>query len=100
MKAVYPTCPCCGQPISAMRFGVMLRPLQVRFIDAIVRAGADGLTGRDLKDVIWGAAETSHAIVAVYAHQINDMLMSTDVRIVCGRGKRYRIGRVQIAEVA
>lgn len=94
MKARAITCPHCGAPLEALRFGVRMRPIWVRIIDAIVRAGPDGISGADLRDVIYGDATVSRQVVAVHVHHINAALASTDYRIRCGHGGRaYRMVR-------
>lgn len=91
MKALTPTCAHCGAPLTGVRFGVRLRPLWVRIVDAIVRAGPDGIFRADLVPLIYGDAEVTANVISVHVNDINAALASTDYRIAGGTGRPYRI---------
>lgn len=96
MKAYAPLlCPHCGSPISELRFGVYMRPLWQRIVDAIVRAGPDGITGSDLRGVIYGDRIVTRQAIYVHVHMINAALEGTDYRIRggSGNGAVYRMVR-------
>lgn len=100
MKAWRLTCPHCGQSLHAERFGVVLRPIWVQMIDAILRAGPDGITRDDLRDVIYGDERVTRNVVSVHVHAINERLIETDYRIRGGQGHTYRIVRLSREEAA
>jgi len=96
VKAFAPSCPQCGQSLQSIRFGVRLRPIWVRIVDVIVRAGPDGISGADLRGVIYGDASVTRNVISVHVNHINAALESTDYRIRCGRGNgnTYRMVRL------
>jgi len=93
MKARATACPHCGQPLTAERFGVVLRPIWVRIVDAIVRAGQDGIARVDLVELIYADETVTPNVISVHVNHINAALAATDYRIAGGQGQTYRIVR-------
>jgi DNA-binding winged helix-turn-helix (wHTH) protein len=91
MKAGVHTCPQCGQSLYAVRFGVRLRPIWLHIVDAIVRAGPDGIMRKDLAAQIYREEKATPNTISVHIHHINSALASTDYRIKGGTGRGYRI---------
>ena len=75
-------CPHCGQKMPAARFGIAFPPLKVRLIDAIKRAGADGIAADDLFRLCFDDdRKRSRATLKSHIAQVNDLLAATDFRI-------------------
>ena len=72
-KATMITCPHCRQRMSGVRFGMHLRPIQVRIVDAITKA--PGIERADLTALIYGDRDVSRHIISVHVNQINSELM-------------------------
>jgi len=86
-------CPHCGQPMT-VRFGVRLPPKKAEFLDMIekVTTGRGGIELESLASVFYpGVSKTvAKQRAKVHVNQINDLLVSTDWRIV-NRDGLYRL---------
>lgn len=82
MTKTHTICPHCGQPLNTVRFGLRFPPIQTRILDAIVRAGPDGISRADLHNMIYGARATVRQLISVHINKINETL---------ARGGTYRI---------
>jgi hypothetical protein len=91
MKAGIHICPACGQSLYAVRFGVRMRPMWLHIVDAIVRAGPDGIMRKDLAAQIYREDTASPNAISVHINHINSALAATDYRIKGGTNKAYRI---------
>lgn len=93
-------CPHCGQQMT-VRFGVKLPPKKAEFLDMIERVtrGRGGIELESLASVFYPGIQKriAHQRVKVHVNQINDLLLSTDYRIV-NQGGLYRL--VEQAEAA
>ena len=94
-------CSKCHQTISTSRFGVRLTLLKARIFDAIKAAGDLGISSPELHfDIYRGyGRERSSNMMRVHIGQINDLLQSTDWRIVadppCGGYARWYLRRLR-----
>jgi hypothetical protein len=84
-------CPHCHQQLPILRCGVRLTPLKARLVDAIRRAGPDGVSGDDLIDAL--NLPFKRKTLAAHCWQINEALEETPFRIR-GRGG-YRLVRLR-----
>jgi hypothetical protein len=84
-------CPHCGQQLPTVRCGVRLSPLKARLLDAIRRAGPDGISSADLINELH--LPFKRKTLAAHAWQINELLELTEYRIR-GRGG-YRLVRLE-----
>src|SRR5690349_23314750 len=98
--SVVTECPHCGQPMT-VRFGVKLPPKKAEFLDMIeqVTKGRGGIELESLASVFYPGVSKTVAKQRAKVHicQINDLLLSTDYRIV-NRDGLYRL--VEQAEAA
>lgn len=86
-------CPHCRQPYRVERFGVPMPPLKARLVDLIKAAGELGTSSRELRQDLYRDHTHARSMTTVRLHivQINDLLVSTDWRIVSdGRGRHAR----------
>jgi hypothetical protein len=82
-SASMPACPHCHQPIIAQRFGVRLTPLKAEIFDRVKRAGDLGVSSIEIvSDVYADRQAVSSTTIKAHINQINDVLVSTDWRIV------------------
>jgi hypothetical protein len=88
MKARGIICPHCGT-----------RSVRLRILNAIKRAGLDGISRADLAELIYGDATVSPRIISVHVNHINAALAATDHRIE-GGAAGYRIVRTRAKEAA
>jgi hypothetical protein len=91
-------CPHCGQERRFEKLGVELPPLKSALVDLIAAAGEIGATSQELRQDLYRGYANERSLVTVRMHmlQINDVLVSTDWRIVCdgrGTGARWRLMR-------
>ena len=87
-------CTHCGQIIPPVRYGVRLGPLAARIVDAVQRAGADGIAYADLFEMIYHDRPASQrGALKGYVRQINYKL-SEHGAPVCIR--RSRAGTYKI----
>jgi hypothetical protein len=91
MKVRTPICPQCGQSLYAVRFGVRMRPMWLHIVDAIVRAGPDGIMRKDLAAQIYREETATPNTISVHINHINSALAATDYQIKGGTNKAYRI---------
>jgi len=80
-------CPHCGQ-IRRLRYGAQLGPIATRIVDAIERAGADGISPSDLFDLIYAdrpgrGRSALSGYISVINYQWKD---EAPVRIACVDG--------------
>jgi hypothetical protein len=54
-------CPHCGGLVRPERFGVAFSELKARLIDVVRRAGADGIDGDDLHNIVFGERKRGYA---------------------------------------
>jgi hypothetical protein len=73
-------CPYCDQALPNTRLGVKVGPVKARLFDLIQRGGEDGVTNRDLSDILGIARET----VKAHVFQLNEHLAGTDYQIKGG----------------
>lgn len=84
-------CPCCGHPVLDIDDVLTaLTPLQKRVFKAIKRAGAGGVPGPQLMDIVYaddptGGPESTN-IIAVVAKQMNSRLVRFGLKLVGKRG--------------
>lgn len=76
-------CPHCHQPMPVKRLGVGMSALKARIFDAIVRAGALGIVGRDVVAAL--ELDMSPRTLKVHVSQINSAIEDTKHRIIGGR---------------
>jgi hypothetical protein len=92
-------CPTCGQEIGEYREGVRLSVLKARLFDAILRAGADGIEGNDLFDMLLKERGAGPTVLKTHVYQINEKLAGTDCSIEVTRNGRaggtYRVKRTK-----
>jgi hypothetical protein len=95
-------CSHCGQAIPETRLGVRLSPLKARIIDAIARAGDDGIDADVLFWLIFSERRVKRLTLKSHVNQINDLLAATDYRIdgIRGGGRRFTLVRRTIKEAA
>lgn len=86
----HPACPHCGQRMMYVRAGARLPPLKTRIFDAIVRAGADGISAPDIIESL--ALDVGQNGIRAHVWQINQILWRFDsgLRIV-SRNLAYKI---------
>lgn len=93
-------CPHCGQPM-LVKFGVRLPPFKARILEMVenVTKGRGGIEIEQLAWVFYPGVpkKKAHDCIKNHVHQINDLLLSTDYRIV-SRDGRYVL--TESAEVA
>jgi hypothetical protein len=90
------TCARCGQSIADVRHGVKLTHFKARILDAIERAGPDGIGAHDLFVIVFANDSRPHTLNTLKAHifQINQALIGTGLHIF-GRGGGWRLHRNQ-----
>jgi hypothetical protein len=95
-------CPHCGQTLPEVRFGVRLSPLKARIIDAVKRAGPDGIDADVLFWLIFSERRVKRLTLKSHVYQINDLLAATEYRIdaVRGGGRRFRLVHRKMKEAA
>lgn len=73
----------CGQeiPQERLRYGIELSPLKTRILDAVKRAGDDGIGGHDLFDLFLRERGVGRDVLKCHVYQINEKLAGTDYRI-------------------
>lgn len=85
-----PVCKCCGHPIVADEIGVVLTPLQRRIFNVVRSAGAAGIRGKDVMDIVYAnvsdGGPDSTNIIAVVANQMNRRLAQFSLKIQGRRG--------------
>jgi hypothetical protein len=98
-------CKCCGHPIVADEIGIVLTPLQRRIFNIVKRAGAAGISGRDIMDEVYantqdGGPESTN-IIAVVVNQMNRRLAQFSIKIQGRRGQGgvFKIERLKRHEV-
>src|SRR5512139_361914 len=78
-------CPHCGQPM-LVKFGIRFQPKKAAMLDMIeqVTKGRGGIDGEALAWVFFPGVPKLQALQRVKSHicQINDMLVSTDWRVI------------------
>lgn len=98
-----PCCPECGQPMFT-KFGVRFPPQSAAILNMIedVTKGRGGIEGETLAFVFFPGVPKKVAAQRVRSHvwQINEMLISTDWRIVNARTRRADGALYQLKEVA
>jgi hypothetical protein len=82
------TCHHCGQPLPIIRLGVRLTAFKARIFDLVQRAGEDGITGRDLFDIVFGGDDHSYHTLKAHIWQINDLIEDEGYRIKGGGAYR------------
>jgi DNA-binding winged helix-turn-helix (wHTH) protein len=81
MKARAVTCPHCGQ-----------QSVRLRIMNAIERAGPDGISRADLTEMIYGDATVNPCVISVHVNHINAALAGTGHQVKGGKNG-YRIVR-------
>lgn len=78
-----------------MRFGITFGGIAVRIIDAVRRAGRDGIAHDDLFDLIYRDRPSNRSALKAYVNRINEMLAMTSSGTVIHGGTRqpYRLGK-------
>lgn len=80
-------CPHCQQVLPEVRVGVRLPPLKARIFDLVLRGGEDGITARDVLEIVYAELEGPSAkTVHVHVFQINELIEDSGYRIVGRRG--------------
>ena len=88
-------CPHCDRPFGGFRFGLRFGELAVRIIDAVKRAGVDGIEPDVLFELIYADRPSKRTALKGYVESINRRLADvSDVRI-SARGGAYRIARAR-----
>ena len=90
MVARVPCCKKCGFPIVPDEIDIVLTPLQKRIFHLVKRAGAAGIAGWDLMDMVYmhdinGGPESSN-IIAVVCTQMNKRLLQFGLQVKGRRG--------------
>lgn len=89
-------CNYCGQTLPEIRLGVRLPALKARIFDLVQRGGEDGITAKDLFDILFGAEQEppQRATIKSHINQINEALEDSGYRILgCGA---YRLVKQEI----
>jgi DNA-binding winged helix-turn-helix (wHTH) protein len=68
-----------------------MRPMWLHIVDAIVRAGPDGIRRKDLAEMIYREDAATPNTISVHINHINSALAATDYQIKGGTNKAYRI---------
>ena len=89
-------CHYCGQTIPETRMGVRLSPLKTRMFDIVTRAGPDGISSRDLFDMVYTSGDQSRDTLKAHIWQINDAISDEGYRIA-GQDGYYRLEKVKLA---
>lgn len=86
------SCSYCGQPLPVHRMNVRMSPLEGRIFDLVMRGGEDGITLRDLIDIVWPDDPTPAAIRSLRVHvfNLNEKLALRGYRLI-GYGSVYRL---------
>jgi hypothetical protein len=84
---VQATCPHCSQTIGMQRCGVRLPRLKARIVDEIRSSGDVGISTAEILDseIYRDRRSVRPATIRNHIHQINDVLIETDWRIVSDR---------------
>jgi hypothetical protein len=87
------TCPHCGRAWGGIRHGVTFGGIAVRIIDAVERAGPDGIESDALLELVYGNRPSKRDALKSYVYAINDRLaeVGCKVRIYAGRQCVYRL---------
>ncbi len=93
-------CHYCGHPLPDIRLGVRMPPLKTHIFDVVHRAGPDGISGRDLYDIVYEDHEEPRPkMTSLHSHvnQINEAIEDSGYRIrgntSTGRGY-YRLVKI------
>lgn len=85
-----PVCKCCGHPIVSDEIGIVLTPMQRRIFNIVKRAGAAGISGKDIMDDVYanvlGGGPSSTNIISVVANHANRRLAQFNLKIQGKRG--------------
>jgi hypothetical protein len=83
-------CPHCHQQLPEFRLGVRLADHKARILDAVQRAGQDGIAGDELfalvydeQRVRWKRDGTSRKALKAHVYWINQAIKKVGFRIVC-----------------
>ncbi len=84
-------CPTCGQTLpEPAPAGVRLSPLKTKIFERVRRAGPNGISTRDLWDLIYAndadGGPISLKVLAVHINQLNKQLRPLGKRIWAGQG--------------
>jgi hypothetical protein len=94
-------CECCGHPVVADEIERVLTPMQARIFKAVKRAGAAGVSSKDIMGIVYaddpnGGPENTN-IIAVVANQANKRLAPLGLKITASRGPWARLRLVEVA---
>ena len=87
-------CNYCNQPLPTHRMNVKMSPIEGRIFDLVTRGGNDGITLRDLVDILWpdDPAPAATRSLRVHVSNLNEKLALRGYRLV-GYGSVYRLKR-------
>ena len=92
-------CHHCGQPLPEIRLGVRLTSFKARIYDIVMRAGVDGISSRDLFDMIYpDGGDFSRETLKAHIWQINDRIRDEGYAIK-GLDGYYRLTKTAPAAV-
>jgi hypothetical protein len=86
-----PLCKCCGHPIVSDKIDVVLTPLQRRIFNIVKNAGAAGIAGKDIMDIVYAnvrdGGPSSANMISVVANHANRRLAQFNLKIQGKRGQ-------------
>ena len=94
-------CKCCGHPMVSDPVEIVLTPLQRRIFEIVKRAGAAGISGKDIMEQVYanvrGGGPDSTNIIAVVVNHANKRLAQFSLKITARRGphSRFKLERAE-----
>jgi hypothetical protein len=89
-------CPHCEQPLGGMRFGMRFGEMAIRIIDAVKRAGIDGIGYDELYDLLYAGRASKRSALRGHIYQINKKLEGICDAQISGRGGRYHMTSLRL----